>query len=184
MQDSKKRHNKERSKAYFQRRADQIRALNPRIFDMRKPSVLAKTIKDQILKADPTLTKSVVNKFLSFWVKRDRYLSATIACPSRMNLDGTFAEAITQDEKMYAQSVLRTKRKGRTARTSKSHNKQQVKKLSPSEVNLRQRNILEKAGRGLNFPIQQDKPAEIEIRVKKRKTLKLPKRVDGKGGEA
>ncbi|MGI4991085.1 ProQ/FINO family protein (plasmid) [Halobacteriovorax sp. GFR7] len=181
MQESKKKHNKDRSKAYFQRRADQIKALNPKLFSQRKPSVLTKNIKEQIKAALPELSNSVINKFLMFWVRRDRYLSATIACPSRMNLDGTFAEPITDEERLYAQSALRLKRKKEAPRTSRSHNRNQRTVLSPSEATIRQRAILERAGKGLNFPIQSDKKDQVEVIVKKRKTLQLPKRVDGKG---
>lgn len=181
VEDRKKRHNKDRSKAYFSRRAEEIKALNPKVFSHKKPSVLAKSIKAQIMAAAPHLSKSVVNKFLMYWVKRDRYLSATLACPKRMNLDGTFAEPITDSEREYAKKTLAEKRKARTPRTSRSFNKHQKKALSPSEVNLRQRAILERAGKGLNFPIDKEHKPTVEVKVKKRKTLQLPKRVDGKG---
>lgn len=175
--DRKKQHNKDRSKAYFQRRADEIKALNPKLFNMKKPSVLTKSIKKQILAAAPHLTASVVNKFLMYWVARDRYLTATSVCPSRMNLDGTFAEKITDAEREYAKSKTKDKRKAKTPRTSKTHNKHQRKTLSPSEANLRQRAILEKAGKGLNFPIAEPKEEKgITIITKKRKTLCLPKK--------
>lgn len=168
-------HNRERSKAYFERRAEEIKALNPKVFNKNRPSVLTKRIKQQIREALPHLGEGVINKFLMYWVRRDRYLSATIMCPSRMNLDGTFAEKITEKEKAYAKNKLRAKRKAKKPRTSPDSRRPHAKKLAPSEAALRQRVILEKAGKGLNFPIQSDKPDAVDVTYKKRRTLSLKK---------
>lgn len=172
---SNSNHNQERSKAYFARKSEEIKALNPKLFDKQRPSVLTKRIKEQIRQALPHIGEGVVNKFLMYWVKRDRYLSATIMCPSRMNLDGSFAEKVTEKEKAYAKNELRRKRAAKKSRTSPQGRRPTAKKLAPSDAALRQRAILEKAGKGLNFPIQSKKKPEVEVRVKKRKTLSLKK---------
>lgn len=167
-------HNKERSKAYFQRKAAEIRALNPKLFDKKRPSVLSKSIKAQLVEALPHMGAGVINKFLLYWVRRDRYLSATIMCPSRMNLDGSFAEPITDKEKTYAKDELRKKRTAKKPRNTRKQAGNKAKKLAPSEAALRQRAVLEKAGRGLNFAIQSKKPDVVTVTTKKRKRIIRP----------
>lgn len=167
-------HNQERSKAYFQRKAAEIRALNPKLFDKGRPSVLSKTIKVQIQAALPDMGAGVINKFLMYWVRRDRYLSATLMCPSRMNLDGTFAEPITDGDKTYAKDELRKKRAAKKPRNSRKQAGTKAKKLAPSEAALRQRKVLEKAGMGLNFEIQSKKQNVVTVTTKKRKRIIKP----------
>ena len=175
-QTRKSRHNKERSKAYFQRRAEMIKALNPRMFNPKRPSVLTKSIRTQIMQALPDVSEAVINKFLGFWVSRDRYLNATMVCPKRMNLNGSFAEEVTREDKQYARAQLLEKRKksrptnNQATTTGRTSAKYPQKSANPSSVNERRRKTLEKAGKGLNFELA--KPPQPTVKIKKRRIIK------------